>query len=269
MIKYGLNGSTTMPLDQATEIRQVAAAGFDLIEFRAPKIEQFLQTGALAELKQLLDDTGLEPLSINSIEKLQSRPAAELLVECEQHAAWAQGLGCPYIIAVPGFLSEPVPPQEAIARTVDALAPLAEIAGAHNLHLGFEFLGFADCWVNSLAMARDIVRKLASPHTGLVIDTFHFYLSGEPMEMLSDLQPGELLLFHVNDVENLPRAELADEHRILPGDGVIPLKEMWTQLRERDLITHASLELFHPGYWQQQPEAFLPPALASMKRIFQ
>jgi sugar phosphate isomerase/epimerase len=141
MIKYGLNGSTTMPLDQATEIRQVAAAGFDLIEFRAPKIEQFLQTGALAELKQLLDDTGLEPLSINSIEKLQSRPAAELLVECEQHAAWAQGLGCPYIIAVPGFLSEPVPPQEAIARTVDALAPLAEIAGAHNLHLGFEFLG--------------------------------------------------------------------------------------------------------------------------------
>ncbi len=269
MIKYGLNGSTTMPLDQATEICQVAAAGFDLIEFRAPKIERFLQAGTLADLKELLSDTGLQPLSINSIEKIQTRPAAELQAECEQHAAWAQGLRCPYIIAVPGFLSDPVPAQEAVGRTLDALAPMAEIAGAHGVRLGFEFLGFADCWVNSLATARDIIRQLASPHAGLVIDTFHFYLSGEPMEILSRLQPGELLLFHVNDVKDLPRAELADEHRILPGEGVVPLKEVWTQLRERALINHASLELFHPGYWQRQPQEFLPQALASVKQTFQ
>lgn len=268
MIKYGLNGSTTMPLDQATEIRQAAAAGFDLIEFRAPKIEQFLQAGALADLKRLLDEAGIAPLSINSIEKIQSRPAAELQAECEQHATWAQALGCPYVIAVPGFLPDPVPPQEAVARTLDALAPMAEIAGAHSVRLGFEFLGFADCWVNSLAMARDTVRKLDNPHVGLVIDTFHFYLSAEPLELLSDLAPRELLLFHVNDVEGLPRAELADEHRILPGDGVIPLREMWTQLRKHDLITHASLELFHPGYWKHPPGEFLPQALASMKRVF-
>lgn len=269
MIKYGLNGSTTMPLDQATEIRQVAAAGFDLIEFRAPKIEQFLKSATLADLKRLLDESGIAPLSINSIEKIPSRPAAELQAECKQHAAWAQALGCPHIIAVPGFLSEPVPPQEAVARTLDALAPMVELAGAHGVRLGFEFLGFAHCWVNSLAMARDIVRHLDSPHVGLVIDTFHFYLSAEPLEMLSDLAPGELLLFHVNDVEPRPRAELADEHRILPGDGVIPLREMWTQLRKNDLIAHASLELFHPGYWKHRPEEFLPRALASMKQLFE
>jgi 2-keto-myo-inositol isomerase len=102
-----------------------------------------------------------------------------------------------------------------------------------------------------------------------VIDTFHFHLSAEPLELLSDLAPGELLLFHVNDVEARPRAELADEHRILPGDGVVPLKEMWTQLRKNDLITHASLELFHPGYWKRRPEEFLPQALAAMKQLFQ
>lgn len=268
MIQYGLNGSTTMPLDQAAEIRAVAAAGFDLIEFRAPKIEQFLRTGTLAGLKQLLEDARLTPLSINSIERIHSRPLAELRAECEQHAAWAQALGCPYVIAVPGFLSDGDDRREATSRTLDVLGPMAEMAAAHQVRLGFEFLGFAHCWVNSLALARDVIRQLNSPHAGLVIDTFHFHLSGEPMEVLSSLQPGELLLFHVNDVESRSRTDLADEHRILPGDGVLPLQEMWTELRRHELIAHASLELFHPDYWQRPPEAFLPAALASMKRIF-
>ena len=46
-IKYGLNGATTMPLDQATEIQVAGAAGFDFVELRAPKIGQFLKTATL------------------------------------------------------------------------------------------------------------------------------------------------------------------------------------------------------------------------------
>jgi 2-keto-myo-inositol isomerase len=271
MPQYGLNGATTMPLAQAEEIRQVRAAGFDLIEFRAPKIELFLQTGTLAELKQQLDAAGLKPLSINSLEQVNTRPTKEgkaLAAECETQARWAQALGCPYLVAVPGFLQEPAPEKEILPRTVDALAPLVEIAAAHGVRLGFEFLGFADCSANSLRMARQVVAKLDSASAGLVIDTFHFFLSDEPLELLGELEPGDLFLFHVNDVEDVPRPQLRDQHRVLPGDGIAPLRKMWEVLQRHELIDHASLELFRPQYWEVPPEQFLPESLASLRRVF-
>ncbi|MGH9804176.1 MAG: sugar phosphate isomerase/epimerase family protein [Candidatus Acidiferrales bacterium] len=271
MTKFALNGATTQPLDQASEIRLAGAAGFDLIEFRAPKLEAFLRSGTLAELKALLDAARLAPLSINAIEQVNTRPAggaAALEEECEQLARWAAVLGCPFLVAVPGFLREPQPREETVARTVDTLAPLAERAEAHGVRLGFEFLGFVNCTVNRLATAREIVRRLASPHVGLVIDTFHFYLGGEPVELLRELEPGELLVFHVNDAEPQPRATLADHHRLLPGRGVIPLREMWSALQERKVIDHASLELFRPEYWERLAEPFLREALDSLRETF-
>lgn len=273
MTKFGLNGATTQPLDQATEIRLAGAAGFDLIEFRAPKLEAFLRSGSLAELKALLGAARLEPLSINAIEQVNTRPAsgaAALDEECERLAGWAAALGCPTLVVVPGFLREPEPKREIVARAADTLAPLAERAAAHGVRLGFEFLGFGNCTVNRLATAREIVRRLMSPHVGLVIDTFHFYLGGEPVELLRELEPGELLVFHVNDAEPQPRSfgALADRHRLLPGRGVIPLREIWSALQERKLIDHASLELFRPEYWEQPPEPFLREALESLRETF-
>ncbi len=43
---------------------------------------------------------------------------------------------------------------------------------------------------------------------------------------------------------------------------------MWRLLRERNLIDHASLELFRPEYWERPPEPFLREALASLRRLF-
>lgn len=271
MTKYGLNGATTMPVDQAREIRLVGAAGFHLIEFRVPKVEKFLQTGTLADLKEMLDAAGIKALSMNSIEQVNTRPAGgtkALHAECKKLASWAQALSCPYLVAVPGFLSEPVSEKEMIARTVDALAPLAEIVAAHQVRLAFEFLGFSHCSVSSLPMAREVVRRLGRPSVGLVIDTFHFFLSGAPLERLAEIAPGELFLFHVNDAEDQPRHKLADEHRVLPGQGVIPLKKIWEVLQQHGLIDHASLELFRPHYWHLPPEKLLGDGLASMQRIF-
>lgn len=268
MPKYGLNGSTLQLVEQAEEIRLAGAAGFDLLELRAPKIEKFLTTGSLDELKTQLAAAGLELLSINALEQTDTRPLEEVRAECEHLAQWAQALGCPYIVAVPGFREQPLPETEIILRTVDRLAPLAEICSAHGVRLGFEFLGFANCTVHSLQLARAIIDKLASPHAGLVVDTCHFYLSSEPVELLGEIEPGQLLIFHVNDVEDRPRAELRDPHRLLPGRGVIPLQEMWDTLRRRELIDHASLELFRPEYWQCAPEEFLPEALDSLRHIF-
>lgn len=270
-IEYGLNGATTGPLELAVEIREAASAGFTLLEFRTPKLEEYLEREGLPALQQLLAERGLRPLSLNALEEINTRPARgqrALEEECRKLAGWARELSCPTLVAVPGRLSAPQPEREVVPRTVDALAALAEIAAAHGVRVGFEFLGFRESSVNSLQMARRVLARLDHPAAGLVLDTFHFYLSGEPLELLSEIAPGELLVLHVNDAENRPRGELTDEHRLLPGAGVIPLREIWDRLRERKLVGHASLELFRPEYWKRSPATFLPEALDSLRRVF-
>ncbi len=145
---------------------------------------------------------------------------------------------------------------------------LSEAVESYKVRLAFEFLGFANCSVNSLRMARKIVDRLARFQVGLVIDTFHFFLSGEPLEELGEIQTGELVVFHVNDAEGLPRSVLGDQHRLLPGLGAIPLRKMWDALRQRGLVGHASIELFRPEYWALPPAELLRNALDSMRTIF-
>jgi 2-keto-myo-inositol isomerase len=271
MIGYGLNGATTMPAEQAREIQLAAAAGFDLIEFRAPKLEKFFQSAEPAELSQLLRENRLTPLSINALEQINTRPdrtLQQLVAECERVARWAEAVSCPFIIAVPGRLRAPQPEREIVARTRDSLTALVETTAARGVGLGFEFLGFEDCSVNSLRLALKILDKLDHPQLGLVIDTFHFFLSGDPLELIAEIRPGKLFVFHVNDAENLPRRELLDEHRLLPGEGVIPLRTIWDALRKRELVDHVSLELFRPEYWKRPPEGFLADARARLAQIF-
>ncbi len=268
-ILYGLNGSTTQPLDQETEIRLVAGAGFDLIELRAPKVTSFLQKGSLAELRRLIEQSGLRLLSINSLEQTDTRPVKEAMDECRRLADWAAELGCPYLVSVPGFTEAQPEQSETVAMLAERLAPLAEACGERGVKLGFEFLGFANCTVNRLATAREIVATVASAHLGLVLDTCHFYLGGESAETLNEFKPGELLILHVNDVEDLPQEELQDRHRLLPGLGVAPLKGYWNALGKGGAIDHASLELFRPEYWEREPKAFLAEALAALRRTFE
>ncbi len=260
-----------MPLDQATEIQVAGAAGFDFVELRVPKIAQFLKTATLDELSKMLAAQRLNVVSINALERVNTRGPGkekELSDECSKSTSWAERLACPYIVTVPGFLPSPKREADVIEDTVACLAPLAEIAAAHKVRLGFEFLGFSNCSVNSLRMARRVVDQLARRDVGLVIDSFHFFLSGEPLEQLPELRPSQLLLFHVNDAEGLPRADLRDEHRVMPGRGVIPLRKMWETLRRYELIDHASIELFRPEYWELPPERLLREALDSMRAIF-
>jgi len=270
-IRYGLNGATTMPLEQATEIRAAGAAGFDLIEFRAAKLEKFFAEWSFNDLKNLFTGARLRPLSINALEQVNTRPrgaARALEAEARKLVAWAEALACPYVVAVAGFLEKPAPEAEVVAQSADSLALVAEAAAARGVRVGFEFLGFANCSVNSLRLARKILHRLDRPDVGLVLDTFHFFLSGEPLDLLADAPPGEFVVLHVNDAEAAPRAQLADAHRVLPGLGVIPLRQMWAALQRSARPDHASLELFRPDYWARPPAEFLPEALSSLRRIF-
>lgn len=256
MLKLALNGATTMKADLATDIRAASAAGFDCLEIWAAKLRTFLKTNSAADLKRLFDEQSLEPYSINSIEHVTFRHEGRhnrLLNECEELCRLAAEINCPYVVVVPSPLPPGVGREEVIEEAVGVLTELGVIAERHGVGLAFEFLGQKDCSVQTLALADEIVRQVARKNVGLVIDSFHFYAGGSTIESIEALDPERLFVFHINDAEDRAREELEDKHRLLPGLGILPLKEIVGCLKQIGYDGVTSVEIFRPEYWERDP----------------
>jgi len=270
-MKLALNGATTMKADLPTDLVAASAAGFEFLEIWAAKLRNFLARAAPSDLRSLFNKHGIHPLSINSIEHITFRDAdayAWIEAECESLSLVAAWLNCPYIVVVPGE----VPPagasrEEIIEESVRVLRELGHIAGRHGVALGFEFLGQPRCSVQTLDLANQIVTRVDRENIGLVMDSFHFYAGGSSIEMIEALDPRKLFIFHVNDAEDLPRTELEDRHRLLPGLGILPLKEMFAALRSIGYDGFASVEIFRPEYWEREPIAFAREVKAALDSV--
>jgi sugar phosphate isomerase/epimerase len=60
---------------------------------------------------------------------------------------------------------------------------------------------------------------------------------------------------------------ISDAHRVYPGDGVAPLKEVLRDLRLAGFRGFLSLELFNRDYWKQDALAVAKTGLEKMKAV--
>lgn len=255
-MKLALNGATTMHANLETDIKAAAEAGFDLIEIWAAKLREFLKTNTVADLKKLLEENNLKPYSINSIEHITFRTNDDyekIKAETEELSEIAGALDCPFIVVVPGKLPENATETEIVNESVRVLNELADIAEKHNVSLAFEFLGQTDCSVQTLDLCNEIVEKVNRPSIGNVIDTFHFYAGGSTFEAIERMKPEKLFIFHINDAEDLPREQLTDAHRLYPGTGILPIREIKQRFDKIGYNRMVSIEIFRPEYWNENP----------------
>ena len=269
-MKIALNGATTMRADLETDIKAASAAGFDLLEIWSAKLYRYLEHHTPADLKQLLAASGVEPYSINSIEHITFRtPDAyeKIKAECETLSRIAGEIGCPYIVVVPGKLAEGSTHDEIVDESVRVLNELADIAGQHGVSLAFEFLGQTDCSVQTLDLCNEIVEKVDRPSVGNVLDTFHFYAGGSTFEAIDAMRPEKLFIFHINDAENLPKDQLTDAHRLYPGTGILPIREIKQHFDKIGYDRMVSIEIFRPEYWDQDPFEVAARAKAATEEV--
>jgi len=283
--RFGLNGATIGSTDLLTDIQVAQEAGYEALEIRDAKLAAYLKGGgALYTLRRTLSDFGVEAVSLNALEQstlATGEVRAEVLRRCRTMCEWAAGLACPYVVAVPTITERPASPpgrrsgartiyddSTVVTQTVAALRAMAEIARPFRVKIGFEFLGFANCSVNTLARARRVVEAADDPNIGLVIDAFHFHAGGSTWEMLDGLAAERLFVVHLSDAERRPRGELTDSHRLLPGDGVVPLRDLVKRLQRIGYSGVYSIELFRPEYWTRDPLEFAQAARHKMEVLF-
>ncbi|MFY9608769.1 MAG: sugar phosphate isomerase/epimerase [Blastocatellia bacterium] len=268
-MQIALNGATTMRADLETDIRAASKARFDWLEIWASKLRTFLESRTTTDLNTLFGRQNLKPYSINSIERITFRNAGEhlsLLAECDSMCSVASELNCPFVVVVPSPLPTGVSSSEVVEQSTRVLDELGAIAEKRGVGLAFEFLGRADCSVRTLALADEIVKRVDRQNVGLVIDSFHFYAGGSTIGSIASLDPDRIFIFHINDAENLPREQLEDRHRLLPGLGTLPLKEIISALKSIGYDRVASVEIFRPEYWERDPFELASEARAAAER---
>jgi 2-keto-myo-inositol isomerase len=269
-MKLSFNGATSMRADLITDIKAASAAGFDYFEIWAAKLRVFLKEHSTNDLKRLFSSNNLKPYSINSIEHITFREGedyAKIKSECEELCRVASEIDCPFVVVVPGKLPVDASEDLIVEESVRVLDELADTAEKFNVGLAFEFLGQTDCSVQTLGLADEIVKKVNRPNIGLVLDSFHFYAGGSTFESIDALNPEKIFIFHINDAEDRPKEELNDSHRLLPGLGILPLREIKAAFDRIGYDGVASVEIFRPEYWERDTFELAKDARKAMIKV--
>lgn len=269
-MKLSFNGATSMHADLVTDIKAASAAGFDYLEIWATKLRVFLKENSVSDLKRLFDENNLLPYSINSIEHITFRndeDYAKIKAECEELCRIASEIDCPYVVVVPGKLPVDASKDLIVDESVRVLNELGKIAEKFDVGLAFEFLGQTDCSVQTLGLADEIVKKVNRTNVGLVLDSFHFYAGNSTFESIDALDAEKLFIFHINDSEDRPKEELNDSHRLLPGLGILPLKEIKAAFDRIGFDRIASIEIFRPEYWERDTFELARDAREAMLKV--
>jgi 4-hydroxyphenylpyruvate dioxygenase len=181
-----------------------------------------------------------------------------LLRAFEESCRWARALGCSTVMS-------PVDkgPESDLARAVASIREVGEIAVAHQVRLALEFNALCDYW-NTLARARDVVRRAAHPGCGLLHDTYHLGKSGAPPAALDDLDPAEIAYVQYSDVPRNPEPG-ANTDRLPPGQGTVAIREMFERVAKKGYTGYLSYEAPNPGAWARDPVTVAREALAASR----
>lgn len=174
--------------DFAGTLRRVAAAGYTAVEFAG--------YGDLStkQMQELLAETGLQALSSHvSRDRLENH--------FEQEIAYAQAIGCPYIV-MPWLA-----PDQRIGKTwpilAETLNSMGKAAKEHGLTLGyhnhdFEFAPVSD---NDKTLVLDYLLEHTDPaHVAFELDTYWAAYAGvDPVNYLQR-HAGRIPLVHLKDM---------------------------------------------------------------------
>jgi 2-keto-myo-inositol isomerase len=253
------------PFDR--DLEDFAGAGFETVEVWLTKLENYLETHTLKDVRYWLEKTRLT-LAVASIQGgllasqgEQRREAWELfnrrLDLCRELDVSTVVVACD----VPRPLA-----QTTIERVQVSLVQVAQEAGRRGLRAALEFQADS-AFGNNLQTAAALVAEVGSPHLGLCLDAFHWYTGPSKTEDLGYLTAQNLFHVQLCDLVDTPRELARDANRILPGEGDISLAPLIERLRAIDYRGCVSIELMNPQLWQVPALQLADAAMASLRRL--
>jgi sugar phosphate isomerase/epimerase len=249
------------------DIEDYAAGQCEAIEVWFTKLETYLETKSLDDVRALLADHHITlPVASFQGGLLVSQGAArrEAWSLFERRLELCRDLEIKTIV-VACDLFGPLNDQD-IERTYVSLEQAGQLAAERGRRIALEFQSRA-AFGNNLLTAAGLVARVDHPSLGLCLDAFHFYVGPSQTEDLACLSNDNLFHVQLSDLADMPRELATDADRILPGDGDIPLTAIVARLMEIQYDGHVSLELLNPQLWQVSPRQFGEIGLTALRSV--
>lgn len=266
-MKPALSQICSLRSDFAEDVREYAAGGCDAIEIWLTKLETYLGSHTIDQVRQLCENHAVSlPVASFQGGLLTSQGDA-------RRAAWdlfdrrldmCAQLGVE-VLVVACDIGRPLGKTD-IERAQISLAQVAEHAAPRKVRVAVEFQATAALG-NNLQTAAALVAEVAHPYLGLCFDAFHYQVGPSKPDDLALLTPQNLFHVQLCDLADRPRELAMDGDRILPGDGDFDFTQLLDRLRAIHYDGHVSIESMNPQFWQIPPRQFGEIAITALRKI--
>jgi len=270
-----LNNATIRAPNLEAFLNAASQAGFAAVELPIGWAQEYVAERSVDSLKKLLDEMRLRPASFGlpgEWPKEEARWLADL-EKLPTTCLLAAQLGLSRAVTwMPARLD--LPYREAVEWAADRLRPAADICAEHGILLGLEYVapqgGFraAHKFITTMGELWDLLEAIDRPKVGVLLDSYHWYVGQSDPADLQRL-PAELIAqVHINDADpDLPREELKDLERLLPGEGCIDLAGFLRAVKATGYNDTVSVETFDESLVAQGPFEAARRAKAAVDRV--
>jgi 2-keto-myo-inositol isomerase len=159
--------------------------------------------------------------------------------------------------------------QEVKSALGDDYGELLQLGRQIGVAPAMEYLGFMKS-VYTIEQAWQIATDANDADATLIMDPFHILRGGGSIDSIALVPGDKVAIWHWNDVPaSPPVGEQTDADRVLPGDGVGPLREIEALALRQGYSGFVSLELFNPQLWEEDPEKVARTGLEKMQGYFE
>lgn len=238
------------------KILAAAEAGFSGIEIFREDIVGF--PGPPEDVAALASEKRIDILSLQSLRDFEAVPGAErawALTRAERFLDLTARIGSPMLVVCANTRADTIPDAD---RAAADLAALADLARTRGLRIGYEALA-TSAQVRSYVDAWTIVKKANRENLGLIINAVHSIAADADFGRLRDIDPQRIFLVHLADAPTarIDTRLLTQSFRLLPGQGNLPVHDLYGALAALNYRGPLSLEIFN-----DQSRALTPSAIA-------
>ena len=270
--------------DLADTFKAYSDAGWRHFEVNFSEVGPFIEKNGIDAVLSLMKDNGLECAGATGLSISAFKGDAALAADIEQikvYGEWMQAMGAGAIVcggetpeeikrnegsSEAALSARDTSYREALKQFADAAGTIADAAAPFGVRLAMEVNWVGLC--RSIRTMAELVKLADRGNIGAVWDPAHFASTPSRIADL-DLLDGKIFHAHLNDIRDCP-FEVMDINgdRVIPGDGILPMREWSDKVTSLGYDGYHCLELFSDDIWAMSVQKIAKVTMAGCLRVW-
>jgi sugar phosphate isomerase/epimerase len=238
-------------------------------------LDQAMEAG-LPSTRSLLETAKVRPAVINFPAEFRKEEAdfRASLPKLEEAGPFAAAIGCPRMMT--WIMPSSETPKDELRRIYKKrFTESASILARSHVRLALEFLGplhlrtrFPNEFIWRMSDMLEFAKE-CGPNVGLLLDVWHWHHAGGTTAGILKAGKDRIVHVHFNDAPNIPAADIRDNERLMPGEGVIDLQGALNALQKIGYEDALSVEVFGRNLKNMTPEEGARLGLETARAVLQ